>query len=81
MNIDEIMISIGIDPKKAKQGMKDAVDTIKQGTESVVAETKAMATSIEAGLAGVTKIFTGYGGSIRAKRRYSLCDRCAGRIR
>lgn len=64
MNIDEIMISIGIDPKKAKQGMKDAVDTIKQGTESVVAETKAMATSIEAGLAGVTKIFTGFGGAL-----------------
>jgi phage-related protein len=58
------MITLGIDPSKAKSGMRDATNTVKSGTKEITSSVKLMASSIEAGLGAVTKIFTGFGGAL-----------------
>jgi phage-related protein len=58
------MITLGIDPSKAKSGMRDATNTVKSGTKEIASSVKLMASSIEAGLGAVTKIFTGFGGAL-----------------
>lgn len=55
--IDELMIKLGLDGSGAKKGMKDAENNIKGSMKSITS-------TLQGGLASVSKIFTGFGAAL-----------------
>ena len=55
--IDELMIKLGLDGSGAKKGMKDAENNIKGSMKNITS-------TLQGGLASVSKIFTGFGAAL-----------------
>ena len=55
--IDELMITLGIDGKDAKKGMKEVESSVTSGMKNITA-------SMQTGLASMSKIFTGFGAAL-----------------
>ena len=66
--LDELMIVLGVDPKKAQTGMKDAQNAVKSGMGNIKSSISSSMTSIkgivDGGLGAIKGIFTGFGGAI-----------------